>query len=360
MKIYLLLLLFPCFLLSQDTETMNLPKEHPFYLEFQELTKDIFVAIRPDASRQQVEGNTTVIINKKDVLVIDGGGAPIAAKQVIQTIKSKTDAPVRYLILTHGHGDHTGGCQEYVKAYPNLEILAHPGTKRYMDNGGLQYMADIATSTASRQRQEKEEIAEIEKANPKYKAEILANVNQYYFEDLAIRSAAYQNLEIIAPTATITDNLTLYREDREIHIFHAGYGKTASDIMVWLPKEKIMVAGDILTLPVPYGFSRNPDEWLKRLEELAAMDFEHLIPGHGTVQRDKIYLEKVIQLVKKVKQEVEIGLKKGHNEAEIFQNISIEKEKQAITGGDPVKDYLFQKWTLKPLVNRYGAVYKIK
>ena len=348
-KITALLLLF--YSISLGGQAVS--KDHPFYLEIHSITDDIFIAVRPDATRQQVEGNTTVIINEKDVVVVDGNGAPIAARQVIKAIQARTKLPVAYLINTHGHGDHTGGNQAYLQAFPKVEIIAHPSTKKYMEKGGLNYINAIATETESRKQRGKNELAQLTAMKVSDREAIVSNIEQYYFKDLDVRSMAYQEIQITPPTATIAEDLTLFRGKREIKIYHPGFGKTASDLVVHLPKEKILITGDILTLPVPYGFSRNPDEWLKRLQEFAEMDVQYFIPGHGAVQSNKLYLNKVIGLIKTVKKQVQEGVQRGLEEQEILNQIEVEKEKRAITQNKAVLDYLFEKWTLKPLVNRY-------
>ena len=100
------------------------------------------------------------------------------------------------------------------------------------------------------------------------------------------------------PTLTFRDGVTVDLGGREVEIRHGGRGNTAGDAFVYLPREKILVAGDLLVRPVPYAFDGYPAEWIRTLEGLAALDADAIVPGHGDVMRDKSYLTQVIALMK--------------------------------------------------------------
>ncbi|MCB0279686.1 MAG: MBL fold metallo-hydrolase [Calditrichaeota bacterium] len=112
---------------------------HPYQLSLKKIADDVYVIYRPDHLRASVEGNVTVIINDDHILVVDGSSAPGAAKNAIAYIKQLSPLPVRYLVNTHGHGDHTLGNEEYLKTYPGVQIIAHPKTREYMmaTEGGI-------------------------------------------------------------------------------------------------------------------------------------------------------------------------------------------------------------------------------
>jgi glyoxylase-like metal-dependent hydrolase (beta-lactamase superfamily II) len=83
-------------------------------------------------------------------------------------------------------------------------------------------------------------------------------------------------------------------------VLHLGRGNTAGDAVVYLPAEKIVVAGDLVDHPVPYLGGGYPVELVGTLERLHALDFATLVPGHGDVLRGKAYLELVIDFVRTV------------------------------------------------------------
>src|SRR4030095_5874587 len=97
----------------------------------------------------------------------------------------------------------------------------------------------------------------------------------------------------VLPTITLQDRLTLYRGDRRIDIRHLGMGHTSGDIVVHLPKEGILITGDLVVWPVP--LVGNPQshigEWAATLEKLRALHATVIVPGHGPVLHDDSFLK---------------------------------------------------------------------
>ena len=110
----------------------------PYDLEFTEVRDGVWMAHRPDPLRSPVFGNVTLIINGADVVVVDAGPSPRAARRIIDKIRELTDMPVTTLINTHGHEDHVLGNQAFLDAFPDIEIVARPGTVEYLRSGRVQ------------------------------------------------------------------------------------------------------------------------------------------------------------------------------------------------------------------------------
>jgi glyoxylase-like metal-dependent hydrolase (beta-lactamase superfamily II) len=83
------------------------------------------------------------------------------------------------------------------------------------------------------------------------------------------------------PNVTMTDRMTLYRGDREIQLFYVGRGHTAGDVVVYLPKERVLCSGDLLVNQVANLVDGYVNEWPAALEKLRSIDFVDVIPGHG-------------------------------------------------------------------------------
>ena len=109
-------------------------------LELVPVKPQIYLIRRPDPLRQPVECNVTVIVNEHDVVVVDGGGSPLAATNAIKLIRSVTDKPVSTLITTHWHGDHNFGNQVYRATFPALRIISHENTYRDMTGEPMNYV----------------------------------------------------------------------------------------------------------------------------------------------------------------------------------------------------------------------------
>src|SRR5580704_10139572 len=89
----------------------------------------IYVIRHQDAPNGFPQGNTTVIIGDRDVLVVDACYLPSSARDDIAQIRQWTDKPVRYLLNTHWHADHTRGNFVYADTFPSISILSQTATR---------------------------------------------------------------------------------------------------------------------------------------------------------------------------------------------------------------------------------------
>src|SRR5215218_8881897 len=87
-----------------------------------QIAEGVYVIRHPDAPTGFPNGNTTVIIGDKEVLVVDSCYLPSDASKDIEQIRQWTSKPVRYLVNTHWHGDHTKGNSTYAEAFPEISI----------------------------------------------------------------------------------------------------------------------------------------------------------------------------------------------------------------------------------------------
>jgi cyclase len=233
----------------------------------------------PDAFPQ---GNTTVIVGEREALVIDSCYLPSSAEKDVAQIRQWTTKPVRYLVNTHWHYDHTMGNGVYRDAFPGITIVAHVETRRQIagynpqwfekfPGRADQFRAAITSGKAANGRTLSEtEIAEYESALTG-----LEPVGRE-FQPLAARTD-------LAPDFGFSDELDIDLGGREVRLLHLGRGNTAGDVVAWLPTEKILAAGDLLDHPVPYLSGGYPVEEIATLEALARLDADTIVPGHGRV-----------------------------------------------------------------------------
>jgi glyoxylase-like metal-dependent hydrolase (beta-lactamase superfamily II) len=325
----------------------------PYDLEFLEVTDSIYVAYRPDATRLPVHGNITIIINEHDVVVVDAGGAPASARQVIEHVRSLTPDPVSTLINTHGHEDHILGNQVFTEAYPGIEIIAREGTRAYLKGGRVTGRVEAFGNTLeSRRATGASEIERLRRLKVPGDEAIMASLRRYYDQDLEVVAREYEHVRVTPPTATFETKLVLERPGRTIMLLNIGPGKAGSDVVVYLPVEKVLIAGDIVTHPIPYGFARDPMGWMDTLKQLDAFEFTLLIPGHGEVLRDKTYLRQVIALVAFEVDAVVRGVEQGLDEAAIRARTDFSTWLSSFTGGDPLLAYRFETWFIEPAISR--------
>jgi cyclase len=328
------------------------PASDPLEIKFKKLRDDIFIAYRPDTLKYWVEGNVIIIINEADVIVVDASGSVRSAQAVIAEIRRLTRKPVRYLINTHGHGDHTIGNQEYLKEFPEIEIIAHEKTAEYIAGSGYNYVDEIAQSTASRKKEGEAEIARLKAENKPENEKIIENLAQYYRRDIDIRQTEYRKVRRTPPTLTVAKSMRLYRGKRVIEILHFGAGDTPGDLVVYLPQERIVCTGDMITEPVPFGFSRFPLEWRQTLNQVLQLDFDTLIPGHGEIQNGKTYLQKVGHLLQSVQEQVKAGIDAGLDLEGVRKKVDLTKFENEFGGSNSVYRYYFREYFSTPNVER--------
>jgi len=92
-------------------------------------------------------------------------------------------------------------------------------------------------------------------------------------------------MKVALPTVTFQDRMVVHDGQREIHLWHPGYqAHTVGDAVVYLPKEKILFAGDIAFYYVtPLAFQGHVGNWIKAANRLLAFDADLIIPGHGPI-----------------------------------------------------------------------------
>lgn len=244
---------------------------------FIEIVPDVYAAVGNGTI--QTQDTVAVVINEDDVLLVDTNITPEATRRLVADIKTLTDKPIRYVVNTHWHYDHTDGNQIFG---PEVQIIGHVNARKAIVDGVLAARLEVALSDlpatldALRSRVEAEQ-------DPARRAELE--------QQLAVREAFGEQLKETDPTppnVTVTDRLTIYSGDREIQIIHPGLGHSVGDLLVYLPAERVIVTGDFWegsrTGALRFGFH---DLWADHLEPLKEMDFEHVIGGHGPPFRGK-------------------------------------------------------------------------
>jgi glyoxylase-like metal-dependent hydrolase (beta-lactamase superfamily II) len=245
----------------------------------------VYAIRHADAPDTNPQGNTTVIIGERTVLVVDSSYLPSSAAEDVAQIRRWTDKPVRYLLNTHWHPDHQRGNSVYVDAFPDVTIVAHAQTAKLM----------ASYDAANRERYPKRLQAMKETLAQKPDAELQKTVDG--------RSRVVAEIErsrLQLPTLTFDSELTFDLGNRVVEIRHTGTGDTLGDAWAYLPKEQILVAGDLLVAPVPYFFAGYPQDLARTLHRLLELDVKAIVPGHGDVMRDKTYLRAVLEMIETI------------------------------------------------------------
>ena len=249
---------------------------------FNEVRPGIYHAVGTGAL--SVGCNAAVIVNDDDVLVVDSHSTPAAAWALAEQVRTLTDKPIRYVINTHFHWDHAHGNQVYG---PGVEIIGHEFTRRMLATGesmrGRSYDLFVG-AIPSQVAQLRERIAAMPEGDARTKLGDQLRFQEQYL--LATRS-----VQPAPPTLTLTDAMTLHRGGREIRLLFLGRGHTGGDVLVHLPRERVVVTGDLLAAGPSYLGDAYVPEWLETLDRLRALDFDTVLPGHGEAFEGKAKID---------------------------------------------------------------------
>lgn len=244
--------------------------------------------------QHEPNGNTTVIIGERQVFVVDTCFLPSAAREDIAQIRQWTDKPVSFVLNTHFHNDHNLGNRAYMDEFPALTIIAHAETKKEMDRFGPGSAGrEEKTIATFRKMLETGKTRDGQILSDDDKAEVKKALARQIQRTEEIREVKFQSA-----TLTFEHDFSIDIGNREVQVKFLGLGNTPGDAVVYLPKEKIAVAGDLVVYPIPYIYDGYPVEWIQTLENLAHLDAETIVLGHGPVMRDKVYIYLLRDLMK--------------------------------------------------------------
>jgi glyoxylase-like metal-dependent hydrolase (beta-lactamase superfamily II) len=309
-------------------------------LKLIELTSGVYFLQRPNPMRIPVEGNAVVIVNADDVVVVDSGGMPITAENAIRHIRKLTPKPVSVLVNTHWHGDHNFGNQVYREQFPGVRIVSHEATHRNI--------------TSPYNRSETERLPATLEENVRNLREMKAKGDwnerrELMLKDFEIEQRASAKIRLTPPDLTFTDSLILHRGAREIHIRFLGRANTDGDAIVWLPSEKIVVTGDIVVHPTPYGFGSYPRDWIETLGKIRALPFRTLVPGHGELQYDHAYLQLLERSLTSIRQQAASAVAKGLDLEGFRKALDTTTFERDFVQDDALTKRLFAAWWITPI-----------
>ncbi len=197
------------------TATAGLPASQTANVEVEQLSESVYLYTF-NVHR------SLFVVSDEGVLATDPQ-SPEAARRFVEEIGKITDAPIRYLVYSHHHGDHVSGGSEFPAS---ATVISHRNAVAHIDAGS----------------------------------------------------------GIRAVDETFADERSIRLGDIEVRLVYPGPSETDSSIIVWVPDEGVAFMVDavsVRTLPWQQMTGANPYSWIEALEKLDSLDFEVLAPGHG-------------------------------------------------------------------------------
>ncbi len=312
------------------------------------VSKGVYAAIRTEPPGLTVNANSVFIINDSDVVVVDTTLTPGTARETITALRQLTNKPVKYVINTHWHDDHIMGNQAYRDAFPGVEFIGHVKMSEYLPTTGL----------ANRQGAMSEQgypgfikalTTRLEKNESIFGGPMDQEERDAYQSSAEIAErymAENPKVEIILPSTTVEDRLTLQRGERTIDIRYFGRGHTSADLVVYLPKEKIAITGDLVVWPVPYVGSpqSHPGDWSKTLDQILMLHPKMIVPGHGPVLTDDSQVKEMSKLFLTIDEQVRAAVKRGETLDQIHKNLNLDSFRDYFAGNSRIRKLIFRNY----------------
>jgi cyclase len=186
--------------------------------------------------------NAGVIIGDRGVAVVDALLTPTAGRNLRERIRAVTSLPVRFLVNTHYHGDHTFGNQAFA---PEAVVIGH----RRAREGLLRLGAEQLDFFRRRQ---------------------------------PLLAAEFDRVRLTPPDLTIDQGCTLHLGGLEVELRYVGPAHTDGDLVVWVPGEGVLFTGDLVFNGwFPTASEADIDGWVRALAELGRYSARIVVPGHG-------------------------------------------------------------------------------
>jgi glyoxylase-like metal-dependent hydrolase (beta-lactamase superfamily II) len=217
----------------------------PPLLPIRALASGVYAVLGDTNRGSEGRPNAGFIVTSEGVVVVDALASPREGEQLLRTIRVTTSEPVKWLVLTHHHPDHHFGAIVFRRA--GARVIAHPDRRILAAEAGPRQLVRDWTRVVGRRAMQGFEYAD-------------------------------------RPDRLVTGSDTLRLGGRAIVIFHPGEAHTAGDLMVWLPAERVLFAGDIL---VEDGMTMVVDgsstALLHALELIDSLKPAAEVPGHGAI-----------------------------------------------------------------------------
>lgn len=302
--------------------------------DLERLAPNVYAFISNNTTHAWEDGNVTVVIGSEAIAVIDAP-AGYLTRQHLAEIGRLSGKPVRYLINTHFHRDHVLGNYLYKRAYPAVQIVQQQITAVLADRRDPGMVDALKSTHAAEQLRELKRAAEegTDSAGKILSGYELERAKRSYSEMGPVYQAAQEGRYVPADI-TFDSQMTLSLGDTQLQLLHLP-GHTLGDTTVWLPKERILVTGDLVIAPVPYGGPDHYPEWIASLNRLLDFDAVAIVPGHGEVEFSKDYLVIERDLLQSLMDQAVNAVRRGDTIEDFKKSLDLSTFETKLVHGDP-------------------------
>ncbi len=237
------------------------------HFRLEKLAQGVYAAIAVEGGWAAC--NAGIVDLGDETIVFDTFINQDAAVELRGVAERLTSKPVRYVVNSHWHVDHVKGNQ----AFPAAKIISTIKTAKVMTEIKKRYERELESI-----RKEVEKDLESVLAGPDDQDKLLnVGYDRGFLQDLS-------KFKYTIPNLTFENAMVFDGTKREAEVVSYGGGHTISDVLLHLPEEGIVFVGGLLCIGShPYLVDGNPEELLRILARIEALDANVLVPGHGNV-----------------------------------------------------------------------------
>jgi len=240
-----------------------------------QLADGVFAYVQPDGG--WCVSNAGVVLGEDTTVLVDTAATERRARLLRQEIAKISPRPPNVLVNTHFHGDHVFGNAQFV---PEATIVAHELARAEMIEAGLGL--------------------------------------RHLWPDVE-----WGDTPITPPTLTFQDAITLHCGAARLEVMYVGPAHTTNDVVIWLPDQRVLFAGDVLMSGVtPFCLMGSVSGSLRAIERLRALDPEIIVPGHGHVGGKEL-LEQNESYLRWVQQLAADGVRSGLSTADVARDADL-------------------------------------
>jgi len=283
-----------------------------------------FAQARPQAL---INCNAAIFVRAKDVVVVDAHSKPSAATLLLGQIKREiTDKPVRYVINTHFHWDHTQGNHAYRVAEPKVDFIASSATKQLMSELA-EARLKVSLDQAPRQIEGLKARAgkSTSAAEKAFCAEQIRQIKAY--------QAELRDYTLELPTITFDQSYALKDPAQDLHIEFRGHAHTAGDVVVFSPQKRVVATGDMIHGFLPFLLDGYPRVWPATIKSVGQLDFSRILPGHASLQEGRTIMTSLGNYIEELTGRVAEGKQAGLSVGDLQKRITVASLKSLQSNG---------------------------
>lgn len=204
------------------------------------------------------DGNTVILEAPEGLIVVDTG-RHVWHSDAILAFASAQKRPIRVIVNTHWHLDHSSGNGRLKSAFPDARIYTTNAVDRMLAPGGFL-------------------TRELENAK-RYLNDTTLSATQR--EEVAVFIKTMEKPDNLRPDVAIAKSGPIDLAGRALEVRVTDKAVTDADMWLYDAKSGTAIIGDLVTLPVPFFETACPRKWASALDEVWATPFKLAVPGHG-------------------------------------------------------------------------------